>query len=857
MVYVLNYLLNNRLITGACLVLSSLTFCVQTASAAQAYLDDADTAKPSSNSSLPSISGHKFPRTILAETQSMKGDLEKYSKYKIISTGGEVLNKIEDIQAAHPDVMYFRAANFAEYLEYDYTDVWCASGHSIPFENTGNTTDGCSVYAGHWLYKAGSTTKQSMTTSSTSVQVADASRFTSGEYAVIYDSPAGSFNNAEHVKITARNTSNNTLTVSRAYKSTARSHGNGSIIAQHVTGQGGSVLNWSFNVSNQSPKDGNGRIYTAAAVNFYKNNYTKTYKGESTKAKVHGFLFDSDFYSLFGSKEADVNNDLKTDDGLNGSGTNWWGTGLENFYASMRSTFPNLYIISGHQLARGFDSLNGTQMEGWPQSNDYHSVNPEYNTLNSEFANYRFYMHYVASGPAASHVLTKTPTDTYPDGTNASSDKAFRFALGMGLLEDGYFGSQNSSDHPDVWYDEFSVNTDSSSNYYGEAVAANPADETDARATSGWMGSPTGTYTRIYDDATFAPSASLIPAGTFDSDISGWSGTNVNLSRDTSTSKDGSASLKSSAHTSYQAELYNAKINGPSVTLNKGTYYTLVFTAKAGSDRIVKAQVGSYGEQFYVGTSWRRYVMSFPAADSSSQKVSFYVGQESTTVNLDSVYLFKGNANVFRRDFDNGIVVTNGTPSSVTVNLGGTFQRISGKQDPSTNNGQSLSQVTIPAWDAAILVRPKGTSGGGGGGGTTNPPPSGTDICQKPSYDPNSQQGIFIWKDCSNNVWRVRASAGGNSNGVDYVGSIYSSGGFSKANPVSIESHDTLDKSNSYIDFVLRVWGGGEDGINFTVPNSASTCFEASSTASNKIYLGPDKVQMSSSFDLNTLGACN
>ena len=74
---------------------------------------------------------------------------------------------------------------------------------------------------------------------------------------------------------------------------------------------------------------------------------------------------------------------------------------------------------------------------------------------------------------------------------------------------------------------------------------------------------------------------------------------------------------------------------------------------------------------------------------------------------LDSVYVFEGNPNVFRRDFDNGIVVVNATPSSKTVNLDGTFKRIKGTQD-AVNNGATLSSVTIPAYDSPLLVRPDG-----------------------------------------------------------------------------------------------------------------------------------------------------
>ena len=60
---------------------------------------------------------------------------------------------------------------------------------------------------------------------------------------------------------------------------------------------------------------------------------------------------------------------------------------------------------------------------------------------------------------------------------------------------------------------------------------------------------------------------------------------------------------------------------------------------------------------------------------------------------------------LWRRDFDNGIVLANNTSSSISYALGGTFRRIRGTQDPAVNNGQSVSSVTLPAQDGLILLR--------------------------------------------------------------------------------------------------------------------------------------------------------
>jgi hypothetical protein len=60
---------------------------------------------------------------------------------------------------------------------------------------------------------------------------------------------------------------------------------------------------------------------------------------------------------------------------------------------------------------------------------------------------------------------------------------------------------------------------------------------------------------------------------------------------------------------------------------------------------------------------------------------------------------------VWRREFDNCLVLSNTGSSSQTVNLGGTFRKINGTQDHTTNSGASVSSVTIPSFDGLILLR--------------------------------------------------------------------------------------------------------------------------------------------------------
>ena len=60
---------------------------------------------------------------------------------------------------------------------------------------------------------------------------------------------------------------------------------------------------------------------------------------------------------------------------------------------------------------------------------------------------------------------------------------------------------------------------------------------------------------------------------------------------------------------------------------------------------------------------------------------------------------------VYRRDFENGIVLNNSTGSTQTVSLGGTFRKLQGTQNPSLNDGSNVTAVTVPAKDGIILLR--------------------------------------------------------------------------------------------------------------------------------------------------------
>lgn len=61
---------------------------------------------------------------------------------------------------------------------------------------------------------------------------------------------------------------------------------------------------------------------------------------------------------------------------------------------------------------------------------------------------------------------------------------------------------------------------------------------------------------------------------------------------------------------------------------------------------------------------------------------------------------------LWRRDFENGIVLVNSTDTVQTVDLGGEFERLHGIQDPETNNGEISSIIDVSPKDGLLLFKP-------------------------------------------------------------------------------------------------------------------------------------------------------
>lgn len=703
------------------------------------HLDDANATYPTTDPLLPAVT-HKWPRITQHEMLTTPVDgVTAVSKYQYMNVrGSSWISGLDNVVAyditnpAGPANLYTRHISGHEYQGYTQTDAkFISSG--FPFSTTGPATvlgNGITespIFAGHWLYEPFKLTTGAINSTDTVIQLnntsvdptnaaGNRSVLRVGEYACIYDAGTN-FVNAEHVKIISIDSATQ-VTVQRGHKSAAVAHASGSRFAQHVLGQGpGTTVGsdgelWTCNFSTQCPTDANGKQWAELYAVWLSQYFDKTKNNLpfATAGAIKGIHLDTDFYFDLGSMDSDCNNDGVRDSGRNlTTGENYAGDGIDYFYRRCSELMPGKILVAGIHDARGYDFYPGIQMEvAWDYGNGDFVPNPKYLELNSMFAMYLYNCGARARSPGIIQCLNKTPTLLYPmTGTpepgTPTDNKPARLGMALTYMDNGYWGT-HSRYEGDAWYDEFAVDVTPGSANYGKAVPKTPL--VTVRGYRGWLGNPLGKFRRVFDPTKFTLDKSLIGNSSFVTDTSGWTGTQVTLTKDASTAMNGTTSLAVSTHTTYQSAANGAVVTSNTMSLLANTGYTVCFAAKASKHREIEVQLGNLRVQrIPVGPKWRQYVVTFNTTTAqATATLKFNVGKENTPLWFDSVYVFAGDANVFRRDFENGIVLANATPNAVTIDLLGTFRRILGTQDP-VNDGQLVTSVTLPGYDGLLLVR--------------------------------------------------------------------------------------------------------------------------------------------------------
>lgn len=290
---------------------------------------------------------------------------------------------------------------------------------------------------------------------------------------------------------------------------------------------------------------------------------------------------------------------------------------------------------------------------------------------------------------------------------SAENTKRVRFGLASASLGSGYatFGPSDrvatTAPYHSWWYDEYAVDRASGSS-------------TGAIENTGWLGQPTSAaYQMIW--AGTNPDAVSNP-GFESSATAGWDFGALPPAAATRTRVTGDAPVGAAAlHVSITA-------GGPSdfsvnlasqgtLTVSAGQTYSVTFWARATPPREVPVIISKPGggsvatRTVSIGSTWKQYQVVLSPSQSAQSALHLYLARGGPgDIWLDDVHFQQGATNLYRRDFEHGVVLLNPASQTLQVPLGREYRRILGTAAPSINNGALVQSVTVPPQDALFLL---------------------------------------------------------------------------------------------------------------------------------------------------------
>ena len=282
---------------------------------------------------------------------------------------------------------------------------------------------------------------------------------------------------------------------------------------------------------------------------------------------------------------------------------------------------------------------------------------------------------------------------------SALNMRKVRFGLGSAALGSGYhvFGPADKAALPYpfhmYWYDEYAV------------------DLTTGRSSpliqhTGWLGQALGPWSQMI---WLGPGPDAVTNPSFETDVtSGWdfsAAIPATLVQDTQTAAQGGASARITISTvgsvPWMASL-NCVNEIPAVASQP---YSATFWARASQPRTITVSFGAFtSTRISITTEWRRYQVTLVPPVSGTAGLQFFLAEATGDVWFDDVHFQAGVTNLYRRDFQNGIVLVNPASTAMTAPLERDFRKILGIRDLATNDGSTVTQVTVGASDALFLI---------------------------------------------------------------------------------------------------------------------------------------------------------
>ena len=293
---------------------------------------------------------------------------------------------------------------------------------------------------------------------------------------------------------------------------------------------------------------------------------------------------------------------------------------------------------------------------------------------------------------------TSTPGSEY----NALNTYLVRYGMGSTALGEGVHAflptkTVRVAPYHDWWYDEYAVD-----------LATGRSSE--ALQHTGWLGPALGPR-RTMLWVSGAPDAITNP-GFETSTITGWTFATfapaaATLTRDATTAAVGVASAHVNITSSSTVDWHVYLTSTGQLSVRAGTSYSATFWCKSDGPRILKVLAGNSGGQAFVAVDdvWRQYQVVLQPAISMNASLTFFLGLQDGNVWFDDVHFQSGATSVYRRDFQNGIVLVNPTELALDVPLEGAFRRILGTRNTTVNSGAVGATQRVAPYDALFLLR--------------------------------------------------------------------------------------------------------------------------------------------------------
>lgn len=139
---------------------------------------------------------------------------------------------------------------------------------------------------------------------------------------------------------------------------------------------------------------------------------------------------------------------------------------------------------------------------------------------------------------------------------------------------------------------------------------------------------------------------------------------------------------------------------------------------------------------------------------------------------------------------------------------------------------------------------------------TPFPALSAGDECDEPDITRDLDRAVFIYKDCTSGLWRVRVSGGGDLEGTTFSGGIQSDAPLTDIVPRDLESIDSVSGDQN-LSFNLNTSNSDLDEFEFEIPTTVtSACFRVNSPTNVPIMFGADYRRAEAAIDLVTMQPC-